>query len=82
MLRTWTCAYVVRKGFENALPFQASPPGALVHIRGISSQLSITASSLQVQGQKWGEIVEKMVRGYFRCIELSCFYNTSDTNQF
>lgn len=78
---TWNCTCVVRRGFGNALPFQESHPlGALMYIRGVSSQLSITALSLQVQGQKWEIIVEKMVRGYFRCRELSCFYNPSDTN--
>lgn len=81
-LRTQTCTCVARRVFENALPFQEPHLlGTLMYIRGISSQLSITASfSLQVQGQRREITVEKMVRGYFRCIELSCYYNTSDTN--
>lgn len=53
-----------------------------MYIRGVSSQLSISAVSLQVQGQKWDIIVKKMVRGYFRCIELNCFYLLTPIIQF
>lgn len=46
----------------------------------IKSKLSHDAFSHQPQGQRWFQ--EKILRGYFRCMGLSCFYNTSDTKMW